>query len=185
MITYIDKILYLYPGIQRVSYFHTQSDGTPWQDPYDGIVWENESIPKPTKEALDQVTDYEVQTDKYSKDREALEKQYDADIVIKSSYLMYKSRYPEITFSRYIDLMHNGTLKELDLFTFHDAKIETLQKNIENCYKIMQNIEGAFQALHGFLLMLPKIEKSISSINEISHILVTNNKQLKILNFEE
>jgi hypothetical protein len=45
-------ITFKYPGIQQVSYWGTQYDGTPWNDPYDGLIWENKDIPKPTKEEL-------------------------------------------------------------------------------------------------------------------------------------
>lgn len=49
----IIKVISLkYPGIQRVSYWQTKFDGTPWDDPYEGLVWENTEIPKPTKEEL-------------------------------------------------------------------------------------------------------------------------------------
>ncbi len=47
-----DIIISKYPDIQGVSYWQTQFDGTPWKDPYDGLVWENKDIPKPTKEEL-------------------------------------------------------------------------------------------------------------------------------------
>ena len=57
MSNYLDKILYLYPDIQRVAYWATKYDGTPWADPYDGIVWENKVLAKPAKEVLDAVTD--------------------------------------------------------------------------------------------------------------------------------
>lgn len=30
----------------------TQYDGSPWNDPYDGLIWENKDIPKPSKEDL-------------------------------------------------------------------------------------------------------------------------------------
>lgn len=51
---YFDIVLLKYPGIQRVMYWQAQQDGTPWNDPYDGLLWENTDIPKPTKEELDQ-----------------------------------------------------------------------------------------------------------------------------------
>lgn len=53
--TYFDKILYLYPNIREISYQHSQIDGTPWDDPYDGLIWENKDIPKPSKQTLDAV----------------------------------------------------------------------------------------------------------------------------------
>jgi hypothetical protein len=59
---YFDAILYKYPGIEHVSYWYTQKDGTAWLDPYDGLIWENKDIPKPSKEDLKQwVKDYDLQ----------------------------------------------------------------------------------------------------------------------------
>lgn len=45
----IDIILQKYPGIQGVSYWSANQDGTPLKDPYDGLVWDNQAIPKPSK----------------------------------------------------------------------------------------------------------------------------------------
>lgn len=56
--TYLDRVLYLYPGIQGVTFWQTQPDGTPWNDAYDGIVWENTEIKKPTKRQLDAIVGY-------------------------------------------------------------------------------------------------------------------------------
>lgn len=66
MATYFDKIMYLYPNIQGVLYWHTQStfhnitgkndmayDGVPWPNAYDGLIWSNTDILKPTQEELD------------------------------------------------------------------------------------------------------------------------------------
>ena len=60
MSSYFDKVLVLYPGIQHVVYWESAYDGTPWADPYDGLVWENTDIKKPTKEELDAVTDEQL-----------------------------------------------------------------------------------------------------------------------------
>lgn len=59
-ISIMDKVLHMYPKIQRVSYWCTQFDGTPWDDPYDGLVWENEDVPKPTKDLLASIPDEKV-----------------------------------------------------------------------------------------------------------------------------
>ena len=48
----LDKVLYLYPGIQHVQYWYTKQDGSNWEDPYDGLVWNNIDIPKPTRQDL-------------------------------------------------------------------------------------------------------------------------------------
>lgn len=48
----IDIILAKYPGIQHIVYWHTQQDGSNWEHPYDGLIWENTEIPKPSKEEI-------------------------------------------------------------------------------------------------------------------------------------
>lgn len=45
----MDIIQAKYPGIEGVSYWFSQYDGTPWAHPYDGLKWNNTEIPKPTK----------------------------------------------------------------------------------------------------------------------------------------
>ena len=54
MPTIIDVILAKYPGIQHVVYWHTQHDGSAWEHPYEGLIWENTEIPKPSKEEIAQ-----------------------------------------------------------------------------------------------------------------------------------
>jgi hypothetical protein len=53
MINILDVILFKYPGIQQVSYWNTQYDGTEWNSPIDGLIWENTTVPKPTQQELD------------------------------------------------------------------------------------------------------------------------------------
>lgn len=50
--TIFDLVMLKYPGIQRVSYWNTCPDGAEWDDPYDGLIWENEEVPKPSKEDI-------------------------------------------------------------------------------------------------------------------------------------
>lgn len=45
----IELIKYKYPDIQRVSYWETKYDGSPHKDFYDGLVWENPDIAKPSR----------------------------------------------------------------------------------------------------------------------------------------
>lgn len=98
---YFEKILYLYPEIQGVSFWETQYDGTEWEDPYDGIVWENEVIEKPTKEELDSLDESIV--------KEALQRRKEhrnliykverikEDINGKAAFFIYKKDNPEAT----------------------------------------------------------------------------------------
>jgi hypothetical protein len=48
----LDIILFKYPGIERVAYWGSHKDGTPWKDLYEGLIWENTDFPKPSKEDL-------------------------------------------------------------------------------------------------------------------------------------
>ena len=43
----IKAIQLLYPNISFL-YFYSQSNGEPWENPIDGLVWENTQYPKPT-----------------------------------------------------------------------------------------------------------------------------------------
>ena len=47
-------------NISNVSYHHQDKNNLPWENPYDGIMWDNENIPKPTKEELDALDEDEV-----------------------------------------------------------------------------------------------------------------------------
>lgn len=58
----LDIILLKYPGIQGVSYWDTQYNGSPWTKPIEGLVWENREYSKPTQQDLDRWTiDYNAQ----------------------------------------------------------------------------------------------------------------------------
>ncbi len=86
MITYLDKILYLYPTIQRVMLWETRYDGTPFEDPYDGIVWENTEIDKPSKEILDAIPEALVIAAKKEKQLDALCESLKSDFTTKMMY---------------------------------------------------------------------------------------------------
>ena len=60
MITYLDKVQFLYPNIQRVMYWHEKNSEADFDDPYDRLLWENTDIEKPTKEILDAIKDEDV-----------------------------------------------------------------------------------------------------------------------------
>lgn len=81
MYTYLDKVLFLYPNIQHVSYWGAKYDGTVWNDLYDGLVWENTDIVKPTKAQLDSISEADIDKSKY---KELREKEYPSiqDIVV-------------------------------------------------------------------------------------------------------
>lgn len=60
MVTYLDKVLYLYPNIQGVVYWHERNPMADSDDPYERLLWENKDIPKPSREDLDNVTDEQI-----------------------------------------------------------------------------------------------------------------------------
>lgn len=116
MINYFDKILYLYPNIQRVMYWHTQQDGTPWDDAYDGIVWENTEIEKPSKENLDALDDSVVEAELAARNEAARKSERNArfaqDLGLVANYQNYIINNPA-TFSEYLDYLENQALMQL------------------------------------------------------------------------
>lgn len=58
----IDAIRFKYPDIQDVLYWSTKYDGTPLDNIYEGLVWNNKEIPKPSLKEIDQwCIDYDLQ----------------------------------------------------------------------------------------------------------------------------
>lgn len=115
MINYFDKILYLYPDIQGVSFWHSKFDGTPWDHPYDGIVWENKDIRKPTKEELDALNDSEIERilnerkeDKRKEERNQREKK---DLALIATFLEHKKTNPDVKFKDYLDYLESESTK--------------------------------------------------------------------------
>lgn len=107
MINYLDKVLYLYPDIQRVSFWETQYDCTPWNDPYDGLVWENTDIEKPSKETLDALDDAVVSAEldlrKETARKAARDAFYQDDIYMKLKFNDYLQVHANATFSQFLD----------------------------------------------------------------------------------
>jgi hypothetical protein len=106
MANYFDKVLYLYPNIQRVAYWYTQYDGTPWSDPYDGLIWENTEIEKPSKATLDALDDATVETELANRAETArigaLVDKHKDDLSMKNSYNIAKQSNSELTFRKFI-----------------------------------------------------------------------------------
>lgn len=105
--TYLDKILYLYPDIQQVSYWNTQYDGSAWDDPYDGLIWENTEIEKPLKETLDALDNNIVQTELSTRAdvarKSARDAKYQDNVYMKAKWQDYKMENPNASFSKYLD----------------------------------------------------------------------------------
>lgn len=110
-INYFDKVLYLYPDIQRVCYWHTQYDGTPWKDPYEGLKWENPDIKKPSKKQLDALDDEEVRVELEARAeiqrKQARDAEYASDLSLVAKYVDSE----ENNFSEYLDKLEQVNLK--------------------------------------------------------------------------
>lgn len=113
MITYFDKILYLYPNIQGVSYWSTQYNGEPWENAYDGIVWENKDIPKPSQLELDALDDAVVEAELAARAETARKTARDeaakSDLTILAGYDSYKLTHANATLSQYLDYLESLT----------------------------------------------------------------------------
>jgi len=99
-ITYLDKIRYLYPNIQRVMQWHTDAEGN--ELGYDGIQWENTEIDKPSKAALDAIPDADVLAFLADQKLDALCDELKTDVMAKMMYFAEKKSNPNLTFKDYI-----------------------------------------------------------------------------------
>jgi hypothetical protein len=115
MVSYFDKVLYLYPNIQNVMYWHTQYTGEPWNDPYDGLEWNNTEIPKPSKEELDALNDLIVEVELKRREevgrKEYRNKQYSKNLVLVSNYQNWKILNTDKTFPQYLDYLESIQLE--------------------------------------------------------------------------
>jgi hypothetical protein len=111
MVTYFDRLMYLYPNTQGITYKFTKDDGTSWDDPYDGLVWENNTIAKPTKEAIESIDDTVVATELAN--RKELERKTVRnaaavkDVSIVQAYQVAKNVDSGLTFSAYLDSLED------------------------------------------------------------------------------
>lgn len=113
MVTYLDKVLYLHPNIERVVYWHEKCEQAPYDDAYDRLLWENTEIPKPTKEELDALDDALVTSEQELQieiaRKKARDEKYKADLNMVANYSAYKNASPQnlMTFSEYLDWLEN------------------------------------------------------------------------------
>lgn len=105
MITYLDRALVMYPGIQHVVYWYTQQDMTPWENPYDGLVWNNTEIPKPTQAMLDTITDEQVLEQKQENRIIARDQMFKQDLNIVANFMSHLQNHPGTSFSEYLDYL--------------------------------------------------------------------------------
>ncbi len=150
MITYLDKILYLYPDIQQVMYWNTQRDGKPWQDLYEGIFWDNKKIAKPSKEELDAVTEEMI----LSRKKELEEQNIQTNT----------QKYPQK-----IDLVFDEVTRIKDECDCLKKQILETKINNDELKATLEDINYAFMACKGFLQEIPNIKKMLE-------VLVNNKK---------
>lgn len=105
MPTYLDRALVLYPGIQGISYRSTTQEGVPLQDPYDGLVWNNLVIPKPSKLTLDLVTNLQVIAAQEIARKVIRNAEARKNLAMVAVYVQYFNTlpYPGILFNDYLD----------------------------------------------------------------------------------
>lgn len=107
MISYFDRVKYLYPNTEGIVYWETQYDGTPWEHPYDGLVWNNKEIPKPTKEDLDKLAAVTVDSSLKNRDevtrktRRNLEAKKDLSLV--NEFFAARKLDPNLKFTDFLD----------------------------------------------------------------------------------
>lgn len=109
MTNYFHRVLYLYPDIEGIMYWYTQQDGTPWNDSYDGLIWNNNQIAKPTKAELDALDDATVEAElnsrKEAKRKQKRDEDAEKNITVLSNYDIYKQANPTKTLSEYLDYL--------------------------------------------------------------------------------
>lgn len=107
--TYFDRALYLHPDIEGVVYWYAQQDGTPWDDAYDGLMWNNTEVAKPSKAELDALDDAIVEaalnSRKEAKRKQKRDEDAEKNITVLSNYDIYKQTNPTKTLSEYLDYL--------------------------------------------------------------------------------
>ena len=103
MISYLDKIRFLHPTIQRVMQVHRDNDGNYLG--YDGVVWENEEILKPTKEELDAIPDEQVVAFLKKEEKDNRIKALFSDDSNVAVYLMMKAQDPTLTKTKFLNMI--------------------------------------------------------------------------------
>ncbi len=109
MANYLERVLYLYPNINRVVYWSTQYDGTPWENPYDGLFWENTDIKKPSQKTLDKLDAKLVDAATAARAEKARKAWRDEEgrknLALIAGFREYIKVNPDVTFSEYLDYL--------------------------------------------------------------------------------
>lgn len=151
MANYFDRILYLYPGIHGVAYWQTQMDGTSWTNPYDGIVWENIEIEKPTQATLDKLDDTTVTNELIRRYELVKKAQFVQSTPIDALETKITSLETQMT-------KLQSLLNDQFVQTTNIVKISKLQ---------VSDLQNALVAINGFVMQIPVIEKSLQDIKQM------------------
>lgn len=109
-VTYFDKVLYLYPNIQRVMFWQQDPvTNQPFENPYDGLQWENTEIPKLSQEALDRLDDDIVEqtlaTRSETLRKQARNDKYKDDLAMKALFFQQQTSNPSLTWGEFLDIL--------------------------------------------------------------------------------
>jgi hypothetical protein len=110
--TYLDKVLHLYPDIQGVMYWHSDPEtGEPWtsdKEAYEkGLIWNNAEIERPRRATLDALKDEDVIAAAAARSEQARKASRDASARTNPAVLagLYLARqtHSDISLSAYLD----------------------------------------------------------------------------------
>ncbi len=99
---YLDRVLYMFPDIQNVMYWHTAQNGEEWKNPYDGLEW-NSNIFKPSQAMLDAITDEQIDVEKEAQRKQERDALAVKDLGIIANYNTAKTSDNTLTLSDYLD----------------------------------------------------------------------------------
>ncbi len=116
--TYLDKILYLHPDASGVMYWQTHHncctdtscDMVPWDNPYDGLVFDNPNFSIPSQAELDALDDAVVQTELDKRVAEGSKaarlEAAQKDMTIKAAFMVAKMSTPMLLFADFVEQLY-------------------------------------------------------------------------------
>lgn len=90
MATYLEKAIHLNPGLQHVVFWKDRCPQADFEDPYDRLLWNHPTLPKPSKATLDAVLDSEVDAAKLASLKSDAKAHLQADPYLKTLFLMVR-----------------------------------------------------------------------------------------------
>jgi|ERR1019366_461272 hypothetical protein len=109
MATYFDKVLYLFPNASGFSFWHSKLDGSPYANPYKGLVFDNPNFTPPTQATLDALSgptvDAEMSRRAAMTAKANRDAQYLNDLTMIANFQAAQIVTPSLTFSAYLDTL--------------------------------------------------------------------------------